>query len=149
MHNHTYATDLTDRHWHCISPLIPPAKAGGRPRSLDMRAVVNAILYVVVTGCQWRLLPRDYPKWPSVYPYYARWRDDGTWRRMHDTLRAEVRLHRDDPVDGTSLGPCLTFSNSLLGPPATTYTRISPTTSVQNMAEVITLVFPDSTSRRR
>jgi putative transposase len=91
MHNQTYATDLTDRQWDCISPLIPPAKPGGRPRSLDMRAVLNAMLYVVVTGCQWRLLPRDFPKWQSVYTYFARWRDDGTWQRLHDTLRAEVR----------------------------------------------------------
>jgi putative transposase len=91
MHNQIYPTDLTDRQWHCISPLVPPAKPGGRPRSLDMRHVLNAILYVVVTGCQWRLLPREYPPWPSVYAYYARWRDDGTWRRIHDTLRARLR----------------------------------------------------------
>jgi putative transposase len=91
MQNQTYATDLTDRQWDCISPLIPPAKAGGRPRSLDMRQVLNAMLYIVVTGCQWRLLPRDYPAWPSVYTYFARWRDDGTWRRIHDTLRAQAR----------------------------------------------------------
>jgi putative transposase len=91
MHNQTYATDLTDRQWDCISPLIPPAKPGGRPRSLEMRAVLNAMLYVVVTGCQWRLLPREYPAWQSVYTYFARWRDDGTWQRIHDTLRAAVR----------------------------------------------------------
>ena len=58
---------------------------------MEMRAVINAIWYVVVTGCQWRMLPKDYPKWQSVYTSYATWRDDGTWRRMHDTLRAAVR----------------------------------------------------------
>jgi putative transposase len=58
---------------------------------LDMRQVINAIWYLVVTGCHWRLLPHDYPKWHSVDAYYATWRDDGTWRRIHDTLRAEVR----------------------------------------------------------
>lgn len=56
-----------------------------------MRAVINAILYLLVTGCQWRMLPKDYPAWQTVYTYYARWRDDGTWRRIHDALRAEVR----------------------------------------------------------
>ncbi len=56
-----------------------------------MREVINAILYLVVTGRQWRMLPLDYPKWQSVYAYYAKWRDDGTWQRIHDTLRAAVR----------------------------------------------------------
>ncbi len=91
MKHKTYPTDLTDRQWDCISPHIPLAKPGGRPRTLDMREVVNAILYVVVSGCQWRMVPHEYPKWQSVYSYYARWRDDGSWQRIHDTLRAEVR----------------------------------------------------------
>jgi putative transposase len=91
MTNQSYLTDLTDRQWKCISPLIPQAKPGGRPRSLDLREVINAILYIVVSGCQWRMLPKDYPKWQSVYSYYAKWRDDGTWQRIPDTLRAEVR----------------------------------------------------------
>lgn len=66
MHTQTYLTDLTDRQWDCIRSLIPPAKPGGRPRSLEMRSVLNAMLYSVVTGCQWRLLPREYPAWQSV-----------------------------------------------------------------------------------
>ena len=56
-----------------------------------MRAVINAILYLVVSGCQWRMLPREYPAWQSVYTYFQQWRDDGTWQRIHDTLRAQVR----------------------------------------------------------
>ena len=71
--------------------MIPAAKSGGRPRRLDMRLVVNAILYVVVGGIQWRMLPKEYPKWQSVYYYFGLWGRDGTWQRMHDTLRAEVR----------------------------------------------------------
>src|SRR5215212_5776698 len=67
------------------------AKTGGRPRSLDMRQVVNALLYIVVGGIQWRMLPKEYPKWPSVYRYFRLWCDDGTWQRMHDTLSAKVR----------------------------------------------------------
>src|SRR2546423_13175377 len=89
--NQLYPTDLTDRQWDYIKDLIPPAKPGGKPRSLEMRAVVNAILYLLVTGCQWRMLPRDYPAWQSVYGYFRQWRDDGTWQRLHDTLRAQVR----------------------------------------------------------
>lgn len=89
--NQLYPTDLTDRQWDCIKELIPPAKPGGRPRMLDMRAVINGILYVVVSGCQWRMLPRGYPAWQSVYTYFQQWRDDGTWQRLHDTLRAQVR----------------------------------------------------------
>jgi putative transposase len=89
--NQLYPTDLTDRQWDCIKDLIPPAKSGGKPRTLDMRAVVNALLYLTVTGCQWRMLPKEYPAWQSVYTYFRTFRDDGTWQRIHDTLRAQVR----------------------------------------------------------
>ena len=89
--NQWYPTDLTDHQWDCIKELIPPAKPGGHPRTLDMRTVVNAILYLTVTGCQWRMLPREYPAWQSVYTYFRTFRDDGTWQRLHDTLRAQVR----------------------------------------------------------
>src|SRR5919206_2059049 len=91
MNTQTYPTDLLDRHWDCIKDLVPAAKEGGRPRSLDMRQVINALLYILVTGAQWRMLPKDYPKWQPVSHYFRRWRDDGTWQRIHDTLRAEVR----------------------------------------------------------
>ena len=91
MSDQLYPSDLTDTQWEYIKDLIPAAKPGGRPRRLDMRLVINAILYVVVGGIQWRMLPREYPKWPSVYHYFAQWRDDGTWQRIHDTLRAHVR----------------------------------------------------------
>jgi putative transposase len=91
MNKQSYPTDLTDRQWHCISPLIPAAKPGGRPRTLDTREVINASLYLLVTGGQWRLLPHDYPKWQSVDAYCKQWRDEGTWQRIHDTLRAAVR----------------------------------------------------------
>lgn len=89
--NQRYPTDLTDCQWDCIKDLIPAAKSGGRPRSLEMRAVINAILYLVVSGCQWRMLPREYPAWQSVYSYFRQWRDDGTWQRLHDALRAQLR----------------------------------------------------------
>lgn len=86
-----YPTDLSDSQWDIIQPLIPLAKSGGRPRTLDMRMVVNAILYIVVGGIQWRMLPKEYPNGKSVYHYFRLWRDDGTWQRIHDPLRAKVR----------------------------------------------------------
>jgi putative transposase len=86
-----YPTDLTDAEWELIKDLIPPPKPGGRHRELDMRAVVNALFYVVDGGIKWRMLPHEYPKWPSVYWYFSQWRDSGDWQRMHDTLRARVR----------------------------------------------------------
>jgi putative transposase len=89
--NQIYPTDLTDAQWNCIKDLIPAAKPGGRPRTLCMRAILNALLYLTVTGCQWRMLPKDYPCWQSVYTYFQQFRDDGTWQRIHDTLRAQVR----------------------------------------------------------
>jgi putative transposase len=87
----TYLTDLSDSQWCIIQELVPKAKSGGRLRSLEMRLVINAMLYVVVGGIQWRMLPKEYPKWQSVYYYFRIWRDDGTWQRIHDTLRAQMR----------------------------------------------------------
>ncbi len=86
-----YPTDLTDAGWDLIKDLIPPPKPGGRKRELDMRAVVNAIFYVVDGGIKWRMLPHEYPNHNSVYWYFSQWRDSGDWQRMHDTLRAQVR----------------------------------------------------------
>jgi len=91
MSDQLYQTDLTDSQWELIEPLIPAAKRRGRPRRKDMRPVVNAILYVVVTGVQWRLLPREFPPWQSVYYYFRAWRRSGDWQRLHDTLRARLR----------------------------------------------------------
>ena len=71
----TYPSELTDAQWACIKDLIPEAKKGGRPRTLAMRSVLNAILYVVVGGVQWRMLPQEYPNWKSVYHYFRSWRD--------------------------------------------------------------------------
>jgi len=86
-----YPTDLTDAEWQIIEPLVPPVKSGGRPADHWRREVVNAIFYVLRTGCQWRLLPHDLPPWPTVYTYFRHWRLDGTWQRIHDRLRRQVR----------------------------------------------------------
>ncbi len=86
-----YPTDLTGAQWAVLAPLIPPPKRGGRPRKVSMRRVVNAILYIDRAGCQWRMLPREYPSWKTVYWYFTRWQDDGTWERVTDALRRQLR----------------------------------------------------------
>ena len=87
-----YASDLTDAQWSLIAPMLPPAKPGGRPCSVDQREVINAIVYLVRTGCQWRMLPHDFPNHNTVSTYHHRYRREGVWHRIHETLRAEVRL---------------------------------------------------------
>jgi putative transposase len=87
-----YSTDLTDAQWAILEPLIPEAKHGGRPRTVNMREVVNTILYLNRTGCQWDMLPHDLLPKSTVYEYFARWRDDGTWAKFVDALRSEVRV---------------------------------------------------------
>lgn len=86
-----YPTDLTDLEWEAIKPLIPAAKPGGRPRGGDDREILNGIFYVLRSGCAWRLLPHEFPPWPTVYYYFSRWKKDGTWKTIHDHLRREVR----------------------------------------------------------
>jgi putative transposase len=87
-----YKTDLTDAQWKLIKPLIPPAKPGGRPREVDMREVLNTLRYQARTGCQWELLPHDLLPKSTVYDDFAQWRDDGTWQRIVDALRPQVRV---------------------------------------------------------
>lgn len=86
-----YPTDLTDSQWKRYEPLIPPAKPGGRPRSADMREVVNALFYVTRTGCAWRMMPHEFPPWRTVYEFFKKWRDDGTLEKMNARLRESVR----------------------------------------------------------
>lgn len=87
----SYPSDLTDAQWAILEPLIPPAKHGGRKRTVDMREVVNGIFYVNREGCTWAALPHDLPPKSTVYDYFRRWRDDGTWQRLLDALRVQVR----------------------------------------------------------
>ena len=87
-----YPSDLTDVQWRLISRRIPRAKPGGRPRSVDMREVINGILYLVRTGCSWRQLPHEFPPWGTTHYYYRCFRLNGTWQMIHDALRDKVRL---------------------------------------------------------
>jgi putative transposase len=82
---------LTDAEWDIVCPLIPHEKPGGRPREVDMREVLNAIFYLLRTGCSWAMLPHDFPPHPTVYWYFSHWRDDGTWEAMNDALRTRLR----------------------------------------------------------
>lgn len=91
MNRTPYSSDLNDDQWNAIAPLIPSAKPGGRPRTVDMREILNAIFYVVRSGCAWRLLPHDMPVWSTVYDYFRQFRKAGVWHCIHDTLRAQLR----------------------------------------------------------
>ena len=91
MYRKPYPSDLTDAQWQELAPLLPAAKPGGRPRTVDMREVINAILYVLRSGCTWRMVPHDLPPWSTAWGYFRRWRKNGTWERIHDALRPKVR----------------------------------------------------------
>jgi transposase len=86
-----YPSDLTDAEWALVEPLIPPAKRGGRRRSVDLRAVLDGIFYVLATGCQWRALPKDLPPRSTVHGYLTLWAWDGTLPRLHQALFLQVR----------------------------------------------------------
>jgi len=86
-----YPSDLTDAQWDQIEAHVPKPKSGGRPASVSRREIVNAILYLVREGITWRAMPHDLPDYRTVYHYFARWRNDGTWQAIHDALRDEVR----------------------------------------------------------
>jgi|YNPNPStandDraft_1061719.scaffolds.fasta_scaffold65832_1 putative transposase len=86
-----YPSDLSDAEWRRLEPLLPPPKAVGRPRTVDLRRVLNAIFYVVRSGCQWRMLAKDLGAWQTAYYYFRCWQKDGTWQRLNDALRRAVR----------------------------------------------------------
>jgi putative transposase len=88
-----YPSDVTEEEWTILEPLIPPIKPGGRPQEIERREIVNAILYVLRSGCPWRLLPHDFPRWFTVYAYFRRWKRDGTWEGLHHALRRQMRAH--------------------------------------------------------
>jgi len=88
----SYPTDLTDMEWEILAPLIPPAKEGGHPRTTDMREICNAIYYHLKTGCQWNMLPGDFPPSSTVYSYYRKWQRKGVWEKLNHTLRDQVRI---------------------------------------------------------
>src|SRR5215475_3099770 len=86
-----YSTDLTDAEWRRLEPLVPAPKPGGRPAKYPRREIVNAIFYLLRTGCSWRLLPHDFPPWRIVFYYFWQWRQAGIWQKIDDTLRGDLR----------------------------------------------------------
>jgi transposase len=86
-----YPSDLSDLEYALLEEVIPQPKRGGRPAKYERREIVNAVRYVLRTGCAWRLLPHDLPKWQSVYFYFSLWKCDGTWKNIHDRLRGDLR----------------------------------------------------------
>lgn len=91
MEREHYPSDMTDAQWNIITKLIPPPSRWGRPQEIERREVVNAVLYVNRTGCQWRALPHDFPHWKTVYNIYWEWRNTGVWEAIHETLREQLR----------------------------------------------------------
>ena len=86
-----YASDTTDAEWKLIEPLMPPANRRGRPREINLRVVMNAILYIAASGCQWRALPKDFPPCSTVQYYFYKWRGSGLWRTINDALVRRMR----------------------------------------------------------
>ena len=102
-----YPSDLSEAQWRLVEKRIPSALPGGRPRTVDLREVVNGILYLVRTGCSWRQLPHEFPPWGTVHYYYRRFRLDGTWKKIHDALREKVRKQ-----DGRKVTPSAAIVDS-------------------------------------
>jgi len=111
MQSRCYPSDLSDSQWTLVAPHIPSAKSGGRPRTTDVRAVLDGIIYLLRTGCQWRQLPSDFPPWPTVHSYFRAWRIGGVWVLLHHALYPLARLaagRKPHPtiaiMDGQSMG---------------------------------------------
>jgi transposase len=92
MERKAYPSDLSDKMWAVLAPLIPPAQAGGRDRSVDMREIINGILYILRSGGAWRMMPHDLPPWSTVYDYFRKWRSSGAWEHIHTFLREQLRV---------------------------------------------------------
>jgi transposase len=105
-----YPSDLTDEEWSLIEPLIPPAKPGGGKRRTNMRELINGLLYILSTGCQWRYLPKDFPPKSTVHYYLGRWHEDGTLDKIHHTLYVRCREQADRKTSPTA---CIIDSQSV------------------------------------
>lgn len=92
MGRRAYSSDLTDKQWEVLRPLIPLPSLEGRPPKIERREMVNAILYVLRSGCPWRLLPHEFPAWQTVYYSFRRWEREGVWEQILKTLRMQVRV---------------------------------------------------------
>ncbi len=91
MSRRRYPSDVTDKEWAVLEPLLPQVQQGGRPREYSYREILNGIFYITRGGCSWRMMPHDLPHWKTVYHYFRLWRKDGTLERLHTILRERVR----------------------------------------------------------
>ena len=107
-----YPSDVTDAEWEHIEPLIPPGKRGGRKRSVDVREIVNGLMYVLSTGCQWRYVPKDLPPRSTLFDYFDLWTWDGTLDRIHHTLYVKCREAMGREASPTA---CIIDSQSVKG----------------------------------
>jgi putative transposase len=99
-----YPSDVSDAEWALLEPLLPTWSGHGRRPTVGRREIVNAIFYVLRTGCQWRYLPQEFPNWNTVYWYFARWVEDGTWEQVNDALRRKLRVQRGrDPEPSAAI----------------------------------------------
>lgn len=98
-----YSSDLSDEEWAILAPLIPLAKPGGHPRTTDMRAVCNGIYYQLKSGCQWEMLPKEFPPSSTVYAYYGKWQRRGVWEQLNHALRDQVREQMGKSTQPTAI----------------------------------------------
>ena len=107
-----YPSDVTDEEWAEVAPLIPPARRGGRKRTVNIREVFNGLMYVLSTGCQWRALPKEFPPRSTVFDYFGLWQADGTLRRIQAALYVKCRAQQDRASSPTA---CIIDSQSVKG----------------------------------
>lgn len=111
----SYPSDLTSEQWELLSTLMPQENPASRPRCVDLRAVMNAIFYILCAGCAWRMLPHDFPNWQTVYYYFRKWRLDGTWEKMNHKLQQWVRVCEDrEPNPSAAIIDCQSIESGTM-----------------------------------